>query len=165
MSSLEYPDRHHLNAAAGWLDLDNLDEARAELLKISPDRANHPEVLGLTWQVQAAALDWEAALQTARRHVCAQPDSAAAWIQQSYALHELRRTEEAYRELHEVAGRFTDEGTVAYNLACYTCQLGRLDEAKNWLRKAGTLLGKKAVVRMAADDADLEPLKLELKSL
>lgn len=45
-----------------------------------------------------------------------------------------------------------------YNLACYECQLGRMEQAKLWLEKAFTLRDPKKIKLMALDDPDLEPL-------
>lgn len=165
MSPLEYPDRHHLHAAAGWLELGNAAEAEAELLQLSPAGRDHPEVLNLGWHVRADRHEWESALKLAQQHVALEPGSPTAWIHQSFALHELQRTDDAYRQLRQVADRFNEEGTIAYNLACYTCKLGRLDEARDWLVKARSVFGRKELLKMAAEDPDLEALRAELKSL
>jgi tetratricopeptide (TPR) repeat protein len=76
----------------------------------------------------------------------------------AYALHELKRTEEARAVLLPVADKFTDNHTIPYNLACYECQLGNLKEARDWLSKAIDLAGKDDVRAMALEDPDLEPL-------
>jgi hypothetical protein len=47
---------------------------------------------------------------------------------------------------------------ISYNLACYTCQLGRLDEARQWFHRALTLGDEKAIKLEALDDPDLAPL-------
>ena len=45
-----------------------------------------------------------------------------------------------------------------YNLSCYECQLGRLEQAKHWLEKSFELGDVKAMKLAALDDPDLEPL-------
>jgi hypothetical protein len=45
-----------------------------------------------------------------------------------------------------------------YNLACYECQLGRLEQAKGWLEKAFALGDAREMKLAALDDPDLEPL-------
>lgn len=165
MSPLEYPDRHHLNAAAGWLELGDLAEARRELSRLSEAGGTHPEVLTLRWHLLADHGDWANALKIARLHLRAEPKSAEAWIHQSFALHELRRTDEALAELQRVAEQFPEVGTIPYNLACYTCRLGRLDDARQWLRRAIEVQGKKETLAAAADDPDLEALRRELADL
>jgi hypothetical protein len=61
--------------------------------------------------------------------------------------------------------KFTDDPIMRYNLACYECQLGRLEQAKNWLEKAFTLGDPKKIKLMALQDPDLEPLWREIGQL
>jgi hypothetical protein len=49
-----------------------------------------------------------------------------------------------------------------YNLACYECKLGRLEQAKSWLEKAFELGDPKKIKLMALEDPDLEPLWREI---
>lgn len=165
MTPLDYPNHHHVNAASGWLELGNPDEARAELAKIPDDQLEHPDVLAVRWRLHASEDDWGKALEVSRRHVLAQPSAAEAWINQSYSLHELQRTNEAFRELRRVVDRFNLVGTIPYNLACYTCRMGLLDEARTWLKRAKKILGRAQLVVMAAEDPDLEPLRGALNDI
>ena len=52
-----------------------------------------------------------------------------------------------------------------YNLACYECQLGRLDQARAWLRKAFDLGDPAEMQAQALRDPDLQPLWPEIRSL
>ena len=83
---------------------------------------------------------------------------AFGWIHLSFALHELKRTQEAYDNLIGVLDAFPDEWLMRYNLACYACQLGNLDEADRWLAGAVLKGDRKRIKRMAKDDPDLAPL-------
>ena len=74
------------------------------------------------------------------------------------SLHEMKRTEEAWKLLLSVVDDFPDNTYMRYNLACYTCQLGKLKDAMTWLEKAIDLAGKRDVRKMALEDKDLEPL-------
>jgi hypothetical protein len=47
---------------------------------------------------------------------------------------------------------------IAYNLACYACQLGRAQESRTWLKRALELGKPEQINRMAAKDPDLQPL-------
>ena len=49
-----------------------------------------------------------------------------------------------------------------YNLACYECQLGRLEQAKHWLEQAFKLSDPKKMRLMALEDPDLELLWREI---
>jgi Flp pilus assembly protein TadD len=165
MAELESPDRHHLNAATGWLELGNPREARAELLRISPPHQQRPEVLEVHWRICAEEKDWSTALALARQLVQAAPEDPTGWIHQSYCLHELRRTEEARTLLLGVADEFSRIGTVAYNLACYACQLDRPEEARLWLDRAIALIGRDRVKMMALADPDLAPMRGQVQGL
>ena len=57
-----------------------------------------------------------------------------------------------------MAQKFSDNLTVSYNLACYACQLGYLDEASKWLKKAMKLADPNQVQLVALEDPDLKPL-------
>ena len=75
---------------------------------------------------------------------------------------ELKRTEEARDNLLRVVDKFPDDPILRYNLACYECQLGRLEQAKGWLEKAFKLGDPKKIKLMALEDRDLEPLWREI---
>ena len=165
MDELEPPDRHHLNAAAGWLELGSPLEARAELLRISEAHQQRREVLELHWRICAEEKDWPTALAVARQLVQVDPDNPTGWIHQSYCLHELKRTDEARQLLLKVEGKFSRISTIAYNLACYACQLGQPDEARRWLNRAMQLEGKDRIKAMALADPDLAPMLDEIQGL
>jgi tetratricopeptide (TPR) repeat protein len=157
MTPLSPPDTHHLRAAEGWLELGNHLEANAELDSITPALRSHPHVLDLRWQVCAKAKQWETCVEIGAALVKLAPGLPYGWIHRSFALHELKRTEEALELLEPAASMFTDLWTVPYNLACYACQLGNQDEAWEWLTDAFDLGDPKDVKLMASNDADLEP--------
>ncbi len=130
MEELTPPDSHYLSAATGWCDLGNFAEARAELRRISAGNRDHPRVLEEEWRICAAEKHWLPALEVARRLIEVAPHSPAGWINQSYSLHEMKLTREARNQLLPVAEKFCADGTIPYNLACYACQLGDLEEAQ-----------------------------------
>ena len=151
------PDSHYLLAAQGWIELGNYLEANEELEKISPRSRLHPDVLEIRVQVYANAKKWDACAHVASTLVKLAPERLNGWVQRSFALHELRRTQEAFDNLLPVAEKFPGIWTIPYNLACYSSQLGRLDEAKDWLKKA-LLIGEETVQRVGIADPDLKPL-------
>jgi tetratricopeptide (TPR) repeat protein len=158
MKKLEPPDTLHLQAAQGWLELGNHLEANEELEKITPELRAHPKVLKVRWEIYAAAKKWEATLDIAAALIQMDPEDPLGWVHRSYALHELKRTAEARDSLLRVVDKFPISATMRYNLACYECQLGRLEQAKEWLEKAFKLGHAKEMKLMALDDRDLEPL-------
>jgi len=60
---------------------------------------------------------------------------------------------------------FPKEKIIAYNLACYDCQLGDLDAAKAWLDKACMLGDVHKIKHMALQDPDLKPLWPDIESV
>jgi len=165
MEELGFPDRHHLLAAEGWLGLGDAMEAESELARLSPECVGHPTVLEIEWRIHSHRLDWEKALDAARCCIEAAPHLPAGWIHQSYSLHELGRTKEAFQSLHAIVLKFPDESVIPYNLACYSCQMGDLEAARRWFDRAVRIGGKATIKEMAEDDPDLEPLLPYIESL
>ncbi len=165
MSALEPPDSHHLNAAIGWMELGNAKEARAELDQVSAKNQSHPDLLEVCWSLCAQAREWDRALVLAERLVVEAPERCSGWIDRSYCLHELKRTAEAREKLLPAAARFPEVTTIPYNLACYECQLGRLDRARRWLSLAMSIGKREELLAQALKDADLRLLWPELSRL
>ena len=144
------------------LELGNHIEANEELENITASLRAHPDVLNVRWEIYAAAKKWEAAVDIAAAIVQLDPDDPLGWVHRSYALHELKRTAEARDNLLRVVEKFPISATMRYNLACYECQLGNLDRAKQWLEKAFALGDAKGMKLAALDDPDLQPLWKEI---
>ena len=164
MKRLEPPDTFHVQAAQGWLELGNYIEANEELEKVTPQLRAHPDVLKVRWEVYAAVEKWEAALDIAAALTQLNPEDPLGWFHRSFALHQLKRTAEARDNLLGVVNKFPVNATVRYNLACYECLLGRLEEAKQWLEKAFTLGDSRKTKLTALEDPDLEPLWKDIGS-
>jgi Flp pilus assembly protein TadD len=108
--------------------------------------------------VYASAKKWETALDVAVALTELDPDEPSGWVHRSYSLQEIGRTAEARDTLLSVVDRFFLSPTIRYNLACYECQSGNLEQAKSWLEQA-FLLGNAQEMKLAAlDDTELEPL-------
>jgi predicted Zn-dependent protease len=157
MKPLPHPDNKHLEAAEGWLGLGDHLSANEELENIRPELRDHPFVLEVRYRIFAEAKRWAEAVEIARTLSEMLPDNSWGFIHYAYSLHELKRTKEAYGVLIPVVDKFS-EPTIRYNLACYSCQLGRLKEAEQWLKTAIDLAGKKDIQQMALHDLDLKPL-------
>jgi predicted Zn-dependent protease len=155
---LELHDQRHLEAAQGWFELGNCVEASNELDEITAQMRGHPSVLEVRYEIYAAAKKWEYAAEIAKAISELNPGSPFGWVHHAYALHELRRTQEVQKVLLPVVDRFPKEYIMRYNLACYECRLGRLEQAKSWLEKACVLGDPKKIKEMALNDPDLEPL-------
>jgi Flp pilus assembly protein TadD len=165
MKPLEPPDSHYLSAAAGWLGLGNVTEAKTELEKIAPQYKLHPAVLSVGFDLHAHSKQWDAAAEIAGKLTELVPREAGTWISLAYA---TRRKAgggipAARAILVQAQRNFPREAIIAYNLACYDCQLGDLIAAKAWLDKACHLGDLHKIKRMARQDPDLEPLWPEIR--
>jgi Flp pilus assembly protein TadD len=165
MAPLQSPDIHHLRAAEGWLELGNAREAQAELDAISEAAQGRAEVLAVRWGILARFKLWEQAVVVAERIVQLLPDEVFGWIHRSYALHELKRTPEARDRLLPAVKLFPKVETIAYNLACYECQLGDLPAARQWLGRAMKLHDRAELKARALEDPDLQPLWTEIRQM
>jgi len=165
MKELSESEQHSLRAAEGWFELGSAQEAEAELAALTPSVQHHPVALELRWQIQARANKWEACVEIARAISKAAPKEALGWIHLSYALHELKHTQEAWDNLIAIVEEFPKEPTMRYNLACYACQLGDLPGARRWLKRTFALGRKKETKLMALQDLDLKPLWPEISEL
>jgi len=154
----EPPDSHYLNAAQGWLGLGDHVEASAELDLIGPALQNRPEVLEARWQVHAKKRKWEECLEVGNALVASAPKQAQSWIHRSFALHELKRTREAFDALQPALEIFPKEWLIQYNLACYCCRLREHDRALRFLEHACKLGDARQIREMALQDADLQEL-------
>ena len=152
------PDfKRQLDAAEGWLGLGDHLSANEELEQIPPTLRAHPKVLLLRYEIYSKENKWAACVDIADAIVQTAPDLVDGWLKRSFALHELKRTEEAYALLSPAAAQFAEHWVIPYNLACYCTQLDRFSEAECWLKCAFEGGGEKAKLD-AIDDADLEPL-------
>jgi tetratricopeptide (TPR) repeat protein len=165
MSTLSYPDKHFVNAALGWLDLRLVSDARAELQQVSTANTCHPEVLEVWWRVHAAERHWDEALRVAEMELMTAPERISGWVDRSYSLHEMRRTQEAREALLPAVKKFPEASLIPYNLACYACQLGDANEAQQWLRKALAHGERDEIKRLALNDPDLAALREEIAKL
>jgi len=162
VSELEKIDRVHLDAAEGWIGLGNFNEANEELEQIAPEHRARPDVLEVGWHIYAHAKKWVKCLDVAAAIIKAAPHRPEGWVHRSFALHELNRTQEALDSLLPVWEKFPKAWPIPYNLACYCSQLGRLDEAQKWFRKA-MAIDEDRVKRAGLDDPDLKPLWDKMK--
>lgn len=167
MQVLESPDVHRLNAALGWLGLDSVAEARAELDAISPAHQSHPAVLEARWVVCVHEKNWRDGLAVADREVAVAPDNSSGWLHRAYALRRVKGggLAQAWDALLPAAEKFPKEPTIPYNLSCYACQMQQLEIARHWLNRAIAVGKKQAIKLTALCDNDLKPLWKEIKYL
>ena len=166
MQGLEITDIHRLNAALGWLGLNSPADARAELDAIAPAQQSHSAVLETRWLLCAHEKNWVEALKAAELELKFAPEDSSGWLHRAYA---LRRVDngglpQAWDALLTAAEKFPEEPVIAYNLACYACQLNQLADARKWLQCAVKIGGQEVIQKMALADDDLKPLWPEIEN-
>lgn len=167
MKPLEPSDVHRLRAAEGWLELGNVDEAKVELESASPELREHPAMLEMRWQICAKESRWDAAKELAQVIVAQMPDDADGWLHLSYATRRATggSVQAAWDVLFPVSKKFVSVPLIFYNLACYACQLGQIETARELLRKAFVAGDVARYKLMALRDSDLEPLWKEIPEM
>ena len=145
--------------------LGNAAEALHELAQLSSTASDYPEALIVRWDIYAHVRRWTEAIELADRLIARIPDEPAGYIKRAYALHELKRTQEAWETLAPVQGLFKENWLIPYNLACYACQLGRSAEAFKLFKQALRLGEKRELCGMALKDTDLQPIRSEIEKI
>lgn len=155
MNPITPPDFFTLQAAEGWLLLNDPEEAVKTLAELPPSCQNHPDVLEVLWRIHARCNQWDRAVDVAGLMVRNCPGRVTGWLLKAHSLRRLSGLEEAWKYLSLARKRFPKNAIVHYNLACYLCQLGRNVEARERLQSA-FLLGDPAKLKlMAVEDPDL----------
>ena len=157
MARLDRSDELHLEAARGWLGLSDWKAANDELDSITPTMRAHPSVLHTRILVCIAAEKWDLMHETAQALLLKLPLDGLVYTYAGMALDRLNRTQEAYDLLASGMKRFPNQAQVHYDLACYACKIGRLDEAMRSLERAIDV-SEKDIRRQALDDPALKPL-------
>ncbi len=131
-------------------------EASMELDKIDPFNRAAPEVLALRIAIYSGLEKWELMQEIAKRLADFQPDDIHWTISLAYATRRANSIEAAREILSNAEPRFPREAIIKYNLACYYCQLGEIEHAKNYLKKAFEIDLNWRIA--ALEDDDLKPL-------
>ena len=118
----------------------------------------HPNVLLVHWEIYARTEQWLAAYAVAQALIVTLPEEPIGWIYRSFALQKLGRVREAWQSLLPGARKFSRDWRIAYNLACYACQLGDIAGAWNWLDQAIALGNPDLIKSQALDEIGLKPL-------
>lgn len=127
---------HQLNAAQGFLELGDPDSAWEELESISAEDRSHPVVLRMRVEIYQAKSRWMEMAEVARHLTEIEPAEPQHWIHRAWAERRHIGPETAESTLLKALEGFPKEPLIHYNLACYACQMGRLDEAKEKRAKA-----------------------------
>lgn len=146
--------------AKGYQMLEMHEDALAELAKLPRATAELAEILNWRTALLIQLKSWDEALRTASLCLELHPNEASAFLHRSFVLHELGRTEDAMSGLSEGPAYLAAIPLYHYNLACYACRLGFLEDARTHLNRAIAIDPR--LRELAARDSDLEALWPEL---
>ncbi len=165
MRSIKPPDSHHLSAAIGWLELGNHLEANLDLQKVDALLRMHPDVMEVRWRIYARAKWWEACEDLAKLIIRLAPDRPSGWVYLAYSVRRVRSLMAAWKSLLPAAEKFPGDWLICFNLSCYSCQLGDLSRAREWIEKASLRGDKEKIKALALGDEDLKPIAGEIEAL
>jgi Flp pilus assembly protein TadD len=147
----------HLAYALGFLQLGLHADAHAELAALPPEVAATAPALTLRLELAMAEEEWDRVIALAPDLVALDSSEERPWVAWAYALRELKRVNEAQEILLAGVRMIGDPSPlVEYNLACYACLLGELEEAKQLL--ANVYARDKSWRAVAREDPDLAAL-------
>jgi hypothetical protein len=94
------------------------------------------------------------------------PERRVGWMYRAISLNRLRRTTEAKAVLLETVGKLDFDSVCAFHLACFCAQLGQIEEAADWVRKAVERAEDEEMLdrlrRWVLDEPDLQPVWKEI---
>jgi tetratricopeptide (TPR) repeat protein len=149
-------------AAAGYAQLGMWLDADAELDNIDPFNRAVPIVLALRIEIYRGLQKWELMAELSKRLVEWDPQDVQWIISYAFATRRAVSIEAAREILRNAVRRFPKQGVICFNLACYECQLGRIESAKDYLKRAFEIEPKWRVA--ALDDEDLQPIWNQLQA-
>ena len=127
---------HQLKAAQGFLELGDPDSAWEELESIPAEYRAHPTVLWMRLEIYRSKRRWSEMMEIAQHLVKVEPHNPCHWVHLAWAERRAINIEKAERTLLMAMARFPDVGTIHYNLGCYSCVAGRIEEGKERLETA-----------------------------
>ena len=145
-----------LTEAVGYLELGMLQESWDSLEEIPAEQRHLPSVLQVRLEIYRRMEKYEGMATIAEHLTKALPEDSQNWISLAYAQRRYIDLQTAEKTLLEAQKRFPEEATIPFNLACYACQQGRLDEAREKLAKAIEM--EPSFKKAAIEDEDLKAI-------
>jgi tetratricopeptide (TPR) repeat protein len=133
---LESPGQKFFEAACGYAQLGMYLDANEELEKVDPYKRAAPEILALRVAIYRGLEKWELMAAISKRLVEFEPNDVQWTVSFAYAIRRANSIQAAKDILLKAEPKFPKQAVIKYNLACYFCQLGDLQSAKNYLKRA-----------------------------
>ena len=153
---LESPDKEFFDVAVGYTQLGMFLEANEQLENIDPFNRVAPEVLALRVDIYHGLQKWDLMREIAGRLCEFDPQSLQWAISYAYATRRSESIDAAKNILINSLPKFPQESIIYYNLACYDCQLKRMESAKKYLGQSFEINLNWRL--QALKDDDLKPL-------
>lgn len=147
--------------AEGYFELGMHADAEAEIAALPAEERGRAEVIAFRISCLFALKRWAEAAVLVRGRTEANPENATWWIQYAYATRRAESVEAAEKILLSGLKQHPEEAMIWFNLSCYACVTGRLDDARDRLAQAYGL--DKACLELARTDEDLRPIWPELR--
>ena len=145
----------------GFLELGMLEDADGELDSLPPEDRDRSSVLALRVEIYRTTGSWSLMEVVARELWKRHPDEPDYWTNLAWAVRRSGSVVAARDILLEAVERFPGDALTHFNLGCYSCQLGDIEQAKTRVGRAIELDAKFKL--LALDDADLKPLWEEIE--
>ncbi len=142
-----------LRAADGYLFFGLPEEALHEVEGAPKAERNQPEVLLARNRVLLHLGRWKEVETLAAKAIAKHPDRDEFTVQRAFALHKLKKGEEAIGVIESAPDWIRRTGILHYNLACYEAQLGDKKTARQCINVAIQM--NEAMRKNAKTDPDL----------
>lgn len=141
--------------ALGYLELGLPEDALAEL-----DEIRQPDAVALHLRVDALFRlgDWATAAAICLPMTEQDPADPGWWIQAAYAQRRAASIQEAEMILLAGLTRHPADAMILYNLACYSCVLGRPEDSREYFHRA-MATDPEPMLKMGLIDPDLEAIR------
>ncbi len=148
--------RRALNAADGYLYFEMWKEALEEMDRIDPSEREEAAVMLARIRVLLHKRQWTSAEQLSARGAGLHPEEGEFMVQRAFALHQLRKGDQAIEVLMSAPDWIRRTGILHYNLACYEARLGDLTVARQCIDAAIQM--NEGIKKSARLDPDLQAL-------
>jgi Flp pilus assembly protein TadD len=148
--------QRHVLAATGYRELGMLEEAERALDEIDAEDKGRKDVLAARVDLYMAAQKWSSVAEVAQHLVDIEPENPTWWINLAYATRRSESIDSAQALLLQARKLHPDNAIIAFNLSCYACVTGHIEQAKAHLKHAIALDNN--IRDLAQRDEDLQTL-------
>jgi Flp pilus assembly protein TadD len=148
--------QRHVLVATGYCELGMFDEAELALEEIDAEDKDRKEVLATRVDLYMATQKWSLVAEVARHLADIEPENAAWWVNLAYAIRRAESIDTAQGVLLQAQKLHPNNATIVFNLSCYACVSGQIEQAKTFLKHAMALDSN--IRGLALHDEDLQTL-------